>query len=129
MCLEVHIPDERLDVVLGHHAHSTQLPIQEKINKDIGFYDGFHITVRFKTSFKNISRKKKTCGTSIKRLNKMDIALIHMLLQPHSHQVQLRDQNLDRLHEIAFTISTQRWNCPTQGRASICHGNGKKVMR
>ena len=67
-------PNECTGAILGHRLHFTQILNEEKVNKDIGLSNGFHITIHFETGFESISHNRAR-GTCIERLHKMDMTL------------------------------------------------------
>ena len=67
-------PHETPDAVPGNHLHFTQLPRQEKWNPINGLSEGFHVTIRFDSGFKSLSRQAIR-GACLDRLRLMDIPL------------------------------------------------------
>ena len=67
-------PNERPDVVPGHHLHFTQIPRQERVDPSTGLSKGFHITICFDHGFKFMSRQEAR-GACIERLRQVDIPL------------------------------------------------------
>ena len=64
-------PSERPDAVPGQHLHLTQIPRYENISHDSGLTEGFHITIRFDSAYKQLSRKevKIACMDRLKLMN------------------------------------------------------------
>jgi hypothetical protein len=71
---QVYYPHERPDAVSGNHLHFTQIPRLEKIDSNTGLSEGFHVTVRYDSGFKSISRQeaRRRC---MERLQQMEIPL------------------------------------------------------
>jgi hypothetical protein len=71
---QVYYPLERPDAVPGNHLHFTQIPRLEKTDPATGLSEGFHITVRYDSGFKSMSRQEARRGC-MERLRQMEIPL------------------------------------------------------
>jgi hypothetical protein len=71
---QVYYPLERPDAVPGNHLHFTQIPRLEKTDPATGLSEGFHVTVRYDSGFKNMSRQETRRGC-MERLRQMEIPL------------------------------------------------------
>lgn len=67
-------PNEKLDVVPGQYLHFIQVPRHGNVNREIGLFEGYQITIWFDTDFKTMFRVdvKSACLT---RLCKMGVLL------------------------------------------------------
>ena len=67
-------PHERPDAVPGNHLHFTQLQRLEKVDPTNGLSENFHVTIRFDSGYKSMSRQAIR-GACLKRLRLIDISL------------------------------------------------------
>ena len=67
-------PNERLDIILGHHLYYTHIPIHEKMNHETWPSNDFCITIQYDTKFKNMS-KGEAWSACFNRLHNMNIPL------------------------------------------------------